>query len=219
MDCIKEYSNNIYITTCNDNYPDKSYPLKVFNLYGKTIKIIKNSNERTFFLESYYDKKASKQYIIAGNQNYIKSYDYYSNKVYHKYYDNEYVFHSSIIINKVEEVTQLFECSGSKLRVWNFHTAELLKEIKLETINPNCSLRVFCAYLWNNDYIFISCNDKSIKLVNLKNGETVKNLTGHNCMVLTIKGLFIPKYGECLFSKGDNLDKIILWSFNNYNNN
>ena len=38
-------------------------------------------------------------------------------------------------------------------------------------------------------------------------------------MVLTIKKLFIPKYGECLFSKGDGGDKIILWGFYNYNNN
>ncbi len=217
--CFLKHNNNIYIITCNDNYPDKSYPIKVFNIYGKTIKILNDSNERTFFLQSYYDKKTSKKYIIAGNQNYIKSYDYNSNKVYHKYYDNKFEFHSSIIISKVEEVIQLFECSGSTLKVWNFHTAELLKTIKLETIDPNCTLRVFCVCLWNNDHIFVSCNDKSIKLVNLKNGQTEKILIGHNSMVLTIKKLFIPKYGECLFSKGDNSDKIILWNFYNYYNN
>ena len=49
-------------------------------------------------------------------------------------------------------------------------------------------------------------------------GKQKKILIGHNSMVLTIKKLFIPKYGECLFSKGDNSDKIILWNIYNYYN-
>jgi hypothetical protein len=53
--CITKDNDKIYIITSNDNMHDKSGPIKVYNLKGKKVKTIKNSNERAFFIDTYYD--------------------------------------------------------------------------------------------------------------------------------------------------------------------
>ena len=59
--------------------------------------------------------------------NYIKSYDYSKNDLYHKYFDDESGIHISIKINEVNNLLTLVEsCSYGFLRIWNFHSAELL---------------------------------------------------------------------------------------------
>ncbi len=40
-----------------------------------------------YFIDYYHDNKLSINYIFAGNNGYIKSYNYYENKIYHKYYN------------------------------------------------------------------------------------------------------------------------------------
>ena len=62
--------------------------------------------------------------------------------------------------------------------------------------------------LWNNDNLFVGCQDKTIKLINIKNGKTTKILSGDREEVVTIKKIIHPKYGECLISYGGD---IILW--------
>ena len=49
-------------------------------------------------------------------------------------------------------------------RIWNFHTGLLLNKIKVN----DKGLRGIC--LWNDNYIFIGCDDKNIKLIELENG-------------------------------------------------
>ena len=44
--------------------------------------------------------------------------------------------------------------------------------------------------------IFVGCGDKTIKIVEIKNGLIIKSLTGHNNDVLSIKKIIHPKYGE-----------------------
>ena len=113
------YSNKeLFIVSCNDYYPDKPGPIKIFDLEGKKIKVIKNSNERSFFIDTYYDNKYDKNYILVGNKNYVKSYDYYHNKLYHKYCDESYHYHCSIIIynpNNDINIINLIEssCDGN----------------------------------------------------------------------------------------------------------
>ena len=55
----------------------------------KEIKEINISNDETCFVDIYYDKELFKNYIIAGNEGYIKPYDYTNNKIYHKYFDKK----------------------------------------------------------------------------------------------------------------------------------
>ena len=58
----------------------------------------------------------------------------------------------------------------------------------------------------------VGCENKSIKLVDLKNRKIIKNLTGHTNDVVTIRKIFIPEYGECLISQGWNEEKIKIWN-------
>ena len=207
------YSNKeLFIVSCNDYYPDQPDYIKIFNLKGKEIKVINNSNERSFFIDTYYDNKYDKNYILVGNKNYVKSYDYYHNKLYNKYCDESYHYHCSIIIynpNNDINIINLIEssCDGN-IRIWNFHTGELIKRIE---VISNGEYLLYGMCLWDNEYIFVGCSDRTVKLVEINSGKIVKYLTGFSDFVLTIKKVNHPFYRECLLTKGNNYDMIKLW--------
>jgi len=207
--CIINDSNNNYLISSNCSMfhdIDDSEPLKIFNFKGKKIKEIKESNEKTFFVDTFYDIKTSINYIITGNNNYLKSYDYKKNKLFHKYFDSDTGVHISIIINEDKEIIRLIEsCSDGNIRIWNFHSAELLSKIKVDDD------WLFGICLWNNDYLFVACKDKIIRLIQLKEGLIVKYLEGHQHGIFSMKKINIPKYGECLLSQGYDIDQIKLW--------
>ena len=205
-------SIGIFLSACflNDNYQNyiiisNTYKesIKVFNFEGKKIKEINDSNVPIYFIDTYYDSKSFTNYIITGNNGYVSSYNYKENKIYHNYYDNEYKFHNSVIINDKEEIIKMIESStGGNIRIWNFHTGELLNQIKI----INNLLKGIC--LWNNEYLFIACGDKTIKLLELKSGKIIKELFGHNDKVVYIQIISHPKYGKCLLSQDKNEIKI-----------
>ena len=78
---------------------------------------------------------------------------------------------------------------------------------KINVINK----KLYGICLWNNNNLFVGCEDKTIKLVNINNDKIIKNLSGHEGSVITIKKIIHPKYGECLISYGED---IILWKKN-----
>ena len=102
--------------------------------------------------------------------------------------------------------------SGNKgnIKIWNFHSGELLNKIKIinDTFPENKEIYGLC--LWNNEYIFVGCNDKNIKLIEINKGKVIKKLTGHENTVSTIKKVVHPKYGQCLISSGND-NKIKIW--------
>ena len=69
--------------------------------------------------------------------------------------------------------------------------------------------------MWDNEYLLVGCDDKTIKLINLNNGEIIKELEGHNDKVLSLKILFHPKYEKCLISQGAEFEPIKLWIIKN----
>ena len=99
--CFLNDNNQLYILTGNGirNIKEESGPIQIYNLEGNKIKEIKDSNFATVFIDIYYDKKLSKNFIITGNAGYVMSYDYNEMKMYHKYIDdNNTLGHGSIII-------------------------------------------------------------------------------------------------------------------------
>ena len=203
--CFLNENNKNYIVSSNLNLKDNLEPIKIFDFNGKKIKEINDSKDRTFFIDSFYDKNLNKNYIITSSENYIKSYDYNNNKIYHKYYENENGIHQVFIIQVNEELIKLIEnCKDGNIRIWNFHTGLLVKKIK---INKN---GLIDACLWNNIFMLVGCDDKSIKLVDLKNGIVINFFTEQNELVVSIKKIHHPQYGECLISQGYD-DKIKLW--------
>ena len=83
--------------------------------------------------------------------------------------------------------------------------AELLETIEISN-QP-----LFGICLWNNEFLFISCEDKEIKLIDLKNKNIIKRISGHSKPVATVKKIIHPQYGECLISQGMRDDQIRLW--------
>ena len=208
--CFINDNNQNYIITSNSDYPSNFGLIKIFDFNGNKVKEINNSNDSTFFIDTYYDKRFLKYYIITGNYDYVKSYDYNNNKMYRKYCDSEdkekdKSCHISIVINDFENEIKMIESSyDGNIRIWNFHSGDLLKKIYVSKYQLNG----IC--LWNNNYLFVGCHDKNIKLIEL-NKEKIIDIVGHKKYVLTIKKIIHPNFGECLISQGPLDDQIKLW--------
>ena len=127
------------------------------------------------------------------------------------YKDNNYQ------LDKNEHISLLMDCYDEKLikliessndgyiRIWNFHSALLLNKIEIS----NQGLNGLCFI--QEDYIFVACEDKTIKLIEINEGKILTSLKGHNKEVITIKKIFHPKFGDCLISQGFDDSPIILW--------
>ena len=204
--CFLTQNNNIYIITSNCNHGGDTEPIKVFDLHGYKIKNIKDSDDKISFIDSYYDNINNKNYIITGNNNKIKSYDYDINQLYNIYYDLDNGSHRSIIMHNDNNILKMIESSkDGYIRIWNFHYGALLDKIKVS------DYMLYGICLWDNNYLFAGCDDKTIKLVELKTGLVIKSFNGHNESVLTIRKINLDQYGECLISQGYKKDQIKLW--------
>ena len=210
--CFLKDKNNIFIIT--SNCLKEFEPIKVYDINGQYIKKINDSNYYVTFIDTFYDNKLSNNYIITGNKDNIKSYDYNENKLYHTYYDNDlnqinndennYIFHNSIIINNTTELIKLIESSDDgNIRIWNFYSGELLKKIRIN----NRGLYGIC--LWNDEFLFCGCK-KSIKLLDIQKDKIIKNLSGHSDYALSIKKIKLHN-SECIISQGLFNDQIKLW--------
>ena len=210
--CFLSENKNIYIVSSNCNFEGNTGLINIFDFQGNKIKEIKNSNEPTYFIDSFYDKKKFKNYIISTHYKYIKSYDYEKNELYFKYDDGEKnVGHFNAIIYEYDEnlIKIIESCWNGIIRIWNFHTGKLINKIEL----MYDQVREIC--LWNKDYLILGCDSHEIKLLDLKSGKIVKSLEGHKDWVLTIKKVNHPKYGECLISQGYEKDQIKMWIIKN----
>ena len=90
--CFLNDNENYYILTSNCSRNPFSInfdPIKLFDSNGQKVKEINNSNDKTFYMDTYYDYEMKKNFIITCNFNYIKSYDYEKNELYHRYYEKK----------------------------------------------------------------------------------------------------------------------------------
>jgi len=212
--CFLQDMNEIKILTSNGKNlqayqtNEKFENMKLFNLKGKLIKEINDTNDCTYFVDIYYDKNSSKIFILTGNYNYVKSYIYETDEIaslYHKYYECNNGIHPSVIVNTFEQKIKLIEsCEDGIIRIWGFHSGDFIR--KINTDNNN----LYGICLWNENYIFVGSKDQNIKLIDLKNGLIIKNLEGHNGRIISFKKIILSDNTEQLYSQG--LDgKIKLW--------
>ena len=200
--------NKIYLITSNFYY-NSSEHIKIFNLNGDLIKRINDSTEKIFFIDSYFDKNNSKNYILTGNFGYVKSYDYIENKIYHKYEDNNKRLHYCLIIkyNENEDIIKIIEsCVDKYIRIWNFHSAELLDKIEVSNRGLNSII------LNNNNHLLVGCDDKTIKILELKT-KIIKDLFKLNNICITIKFINSP-FGDILLFQGLENNPIELYIIN-----
>ena len=204
--CFLKFNDIFYIIT--SNYSENNDEIKVYDITGNFIKNLEDLNGSTNFIDTFYDIKNDKNYIITGNIGCVKSFDFVEDKLYHEYSEEDFNDHCSVVINckKYSKIVNLIESSGDGVvRIWNFHTGILLK--KIMTYNK----RVLGICLWSDNFIFVGCEDKMVKLIDIKNGEVINNLVGSNDVVINIKKITHPKFGDCLISQGIKDSQIKLW--------
>ena len=207
--CILNDNNKAYIVTSNQNIFNLE-SIKIFDFNGNKIKEINDSNDSVFCIDSFYDIKYSKSYIVTGNNGYIKSYDFNENKLYHKYMEGNNNDHKNIIIYNRNDIIKLIEGGfDGYVRIWNFHSPLLINKIKSTDNSPIISL---C--LWDKNFLFIGSEDAKIKLVDLNRRKIIKTLLGHNKLIINIQIINLPKYGKSIISQGWQHDQIKLWSNN-----
>ena len=208
--CLLNNKNRLYVIASNNNNLGNPELMRCYDLKGNKIKEINNSNDDTFYMDTYYEPRLDKNYIITGNNKHVKSFDYSENIIYLKYCESVRYDHSSVIVIKEDECTKLIESStDGVIRIYNFHTGDLLKKIRISYHHTNY---LYGICLWNGKYLLVGCKDCTIKIINLKKGKIVKQLKGHNNSILTLRKIFIPKYGECLISQAFDQGEIKLWA-------
>lgn len=212
--CFLNDNNNISIIITNFNIHHKA--IKFYSLNGDFIKEITNISTTTCFIDTYYDKRLSKKYILTNNETSVVSFNYDDNiyKIYdyknrtNNYYN--YNFSGNVIVinkdicgkNKEELIAS---CLDGNIRIWDFQSANFIKMIKIEKYY----LSGIC--LWNNDYILSGCADGKMRLIDLNEYSIIRDdLINENCLLIYITTIFHPLYGECLFTHGKN-NQIKLW--------
>ena len=210
--CFLNDKNQIYILTSNFVPTKKGIagPIKIYNLEGNEIKELNGYSFRTYFIDIYYDKKLSKNFIITGNAGYVISYDYDEEKIYHKYMEGTNIRgHFSIVMNSSQEIIKLIEsCFDGIIRIWDFHLGSLIKKIDVN------SGELYGIFLLNYKYLFVGCEDKTIKIIDLENGIISKSLNNHNGKVVCVK--IINNSGTSyILSQGFIKDQIKLWKIDN----
>jgi len=194
-----------YIVTSNSNYGVGIENVKIYNLNGKEIKKIKNSNDDTLFVCTYFEEDQSRTYIIVSCKNYIKSYDYNDNKLYHKYYEKNLGFHLNVKIEKSNDLVKLYEVCSSDgyIRIWNFHHGNILFKI-------NTALKLVSLCLWNENYLFSGVIGGKLLLIDLLNQKVINIMEGHKNWLNCIKKIKNNKKEEYLITQGYD-DQIQIW--------
>ena len=171
-----------------------------------------NSNIRPYddiyFIDTYYDNLNNAIFIISCCSKFVKSFNYNTNTLYKIYQDQEKEssIHSSAVVTESENIVKLIDsCMDGYIRIWNFHENILLNRIKISAQG----IKGIC--LWDENHIFVGCDERCIKLVQFNDGIIENIMFGHKGKVCCIKQIFHEKYGKCLVSKGWGLDAIKLW--------
>ena len=235
--CFLIDKNQNYIIT-SDCSPflnsSKSGPIKIFDFNGNLFKEIKSTtNYNTIFIDTFFDEKMSNNYIISGNCGFVEAYDYTNDKIYHKYthfndsnhknpyHTNVIYCYESIIISTLDDTNNgktflklIASCSDGFIKIWNFHSGEILKVIKVFGV----FLHSIC--LINNNNLAVGCGDKTIKIVDIKTGKVIKVLIGDDDDINCIKKINHPQFGICLITKGNTQfrykNNIKLWGNKKY---
>ena len=190
--CDSKENANYVITSAPNEY------MKVWDFNGKNLRSMGQNDESTYFIDTYYDSRQKKHYVINANSSDVKSYDFSTGHLYFRYKGTPQTWHMSALVNDTKDQQILIESDGNGyIRMWDFHTAALIKTI---SSSPTLNLRGVC--LWNDDYLFSAGNDYQVKLFDLTAGKFVKSYKGHSSTVCSVAKIDHPKYGECLISHG-----------------
>ena len=112
--------------------------INIFNLYGTNIESLKQKDVIDY-IDCYYNKKSSKNYVIIGYFDKIQSYDYKNKKIYNEYNKSEtkivcdYILeYKNIIINDNDELIKVIASNYQFVEIWNFDSGILINKINVK---------------------------------------------------------------------------------------
>ena len=222
---IKKTDDNYLVSACL--FQDKNQyfiaaaqqlkKLKIFDINGKQIKDIQklyddNCEHIVLFMDIYFDKKSSTNYILNCGFGLLKSYDYNKGilfKNYVKSKDNNDIntYYYFVIYDNGIKIKLITAYSKGKIRIFNFNSAELLSEIDIDIYSQN-NFSSHC--LWNNNYLFVANEKFSLKLIDLEKEKIIKTFPKEGENGIFVKTFNHPLYGKCILSQHKD-ETIKLW--------
>ena len=183
----------------NKNEKIVFYDLKGIKMKEITIKI---KNHNVFDTNYYYAQKERKNYIVFGGDGFLKSFDVNKNDIYKIYCNNDNIINNQIIIYDKDKKIKLISSGGGLIRIWNFHSGELLNTLKIN--DRTYRLPVIC--IWNSDYLIGACDFSGLKIFDLKNDKIPQVISDFGTCFCA-KKIMHPIYGESLLilSRANNI--------------
>jgi len=208
LSCFLSYNDQIYILTSNNK--GSSAPFNIYDLNGTIIDKIYFDDKCIDFMDIYYDNKLSKAFIIVCSHSRSLSYDFNEKKIYQNYLGTQNEI-TKLIIFDDQNVIKLLGKGSLELKIWSFHTGEILECIQLNyTISGLC--------IWNNRYLVWYTNYRKshscdFELFDLKEKRMRRKLIlCQKCNISLINKICHPNYGECLLAKTNNSIKLLVMS-------
>ena len=126
--------------------------------------------------------------------------------LYNKYYDNNIINnineHYNIVVFKKKGITKMIEIDGTAVRIWDFHSGQLIIKFASEKKS------LFGMCLWDDEYLFIGSKDKDVKILDINSVKIIHCFKAYY-RVINMKTIEHPKYGNCLLTQsGQN---ILFW--------
>ena len=198
--CLFFDNNKIYCYTHTNFSTDKFIDLK-------EMKSKEFSSKETYFCDSYYNDNKGESYIILGKEHNIKSYICSSGniKIYREFSEGIGVQPTFALIKKEKEITKLFDSSDDGyIRIWNFHTGELLSKI---LIHENS--RVLGFEILDDKYIICGSTKNILEIFDIETKKFIKRVEGFSFMNPScIKVINIPNVDQYLIAKCNNTRRI-----------
>lgn len=179
----------------SSNFKDKTNGIKIWDFKGELITIINEKGVR--HLSTFFNEKNEKSYLIVCNETEVNSYDLTTNELYKTYNSSPTSAHFCALVNKNGRLIE-----GDNLgiiRIWDFHTAELVKSITRSSSNFTISS---INLYHNSPFLFAASSDGTVLFYDLKLGKNVKGYVGHKGSVYCVKTFDHYLYGPCFFSYG-----------------
>ena len=215
--CFYDFNNIIYILTTNISWYGKRGNIKVFDMQSNKIKEIPDSNESAIYIDTYYDSKFDKNFIVACNEKGCINFYYFQNNSLFKKYDDNNCYYQFLIydfvVDERESTKKLIgSCYQAHIKIWDFYKGNLIKRIMF---NYDGLYDLFGLCLLDNNYLLAGTNEKtnndnaSILIIDLNSEKIIKEIKAHPSKVKIIK--FINTNNGKLFISGGLYSDIIFW--------
>lgn len=203
--CFIYNENKIAILTCCCDEPNE---IKILELDGK-ISTFPNTNISTTFIENFKDLNSNLTYVVTCHKRFMRSYIYNTKALYKQYEENgnntiddKTSFREILIYNDVE-LKLISSDDNGFIKVWNFHSGQLLK--KISCLMKKC----ISLTLWNSRYLICSIINDFIEIIDLRENKIISIISKFKCLGVSIVAVKLADYGNCLIGQYYNKINLI----------